>query len=224
MDFPYAERIAAASGVVVVLVDTLLARAGDIWRLMARSEQHAVVTLGIVRTRRAPGEGMLAFLWRSATAALQRHLYPQGPIGAFAVNKSLTTESGFREKIRHFGFLRSLYPTRPDILFADGYGVARTQAPVLLATGAATAEALRAWKNQKASPWWFSGKFFLFHVAQLAAYYGALVALLAPAASLVVFGFAVLITPGFFLRNLPWRRPHHALAQMAARVLLYFTG
>lgn len=184
------------------------------------------------RARKNPAENLWGYLARSARLALKRYLYPLGSLQgrAFAVNKRLLgemqriTPGSFSEKKTYADFLRALHVPQAKIIIADSFAVAGNSANSLLATGAATVEAMRAWNRDKIFPHWFSGRFLLFHVAQLAVYYGALVALLSPKASLVVFLFATLITPQFFFAHLPWRTPLRLPAILGARFLLYFAG
>lgn len=230
---PFAERIAAApSDKILVFADSLILAAADIWRLMGHAERHAVVVLDTPRAQKLPGEPVWIFLWRKARLTLKNYLYPMGAVGnhAFAINKRLlNAEQGialrsFHEKKKYADYLRAIYPEKPEIISGVSFATNASEATPLLGTGAATVEAIRRWKEDRKFPYWFSGRFFIFHVAQLATYYGALVAFISPKASLIVFLFAALITPAYFFARLPWRRPHHALAQIGARFLLYFAG
>lgn len=232
-NFPLAERIAAVSSeTVLVFSDSLLLKAADVWHLMGLSERNAVVVLDSFQARRRPGELLWIFFWRKARLTLKNYLYPLGTMGnhAFALNKKLlSAEQGialqsFQERKKYADFLRAIYPAKPEIMTGVSFATNAAEATTLLGTGAATVEAIRRWNAEKKFPYWFSGRFLIFHVAQLAAYYGALVAFISPKASLIVFLFAALITPAYFFARLPWRRPHHALAQLGARFLLYFLG
>lgn len=232
-NFPLAERIAAAaSETVLVFSDSLLLKAGDVWRLMGLAERNAFVVLDSFHAQRRPEEPIWIYLWRKARLTLKNYLYPLGAMGnhAFALNKGLlSAEQGialesFHERKKYADFLRAIYPAKPEIIAGVSFATRAAEATPLLGTGAATVEAIRRWKEEKKFPYWFSGRFLIFHVAQLAAYYGALVAFVSPKASLVVFLFAALITPAYFFPGIPWRRPHHALAQLVSRFLLYFAG
>jgi hypothetical protein len=232
--FPFAERIAAATtDTVVVFDDSLLLAAADVWRLMGLAERNSIVQLDTTRTHRRPGESTVNFLWRAARMALKNYLYPQGAVTghAFAIHKKLLNDtqkirlSSFHEKKNYSDYLQAIVPQKAEIIRGDSFAVNQGTPQPLLGTGAATVSALRTWNAEKKFPDWFSGRFLLFHVAQLAAYYGALVFYISPKASLIVFLFAAAITPQFLFKALPlWRRPHHALAQTGMRFLLYFVG
>ncbi len=233
-NFPFAERIAAAtSDTVVVLDDSLLIAAPDVWHLMGLSERHAVVQLDATRAQKRPGESVFAFLWRNARLALKNYLYPQGAQNghAFALHKRRLSKAqnirlnSFFEKKNYADYLQAVTASKPEIIRGESFAVNTAGAVPLLGTGAATVSAFRIWNADKNFPGWFSGRFLLFHVAQLAVYYGALVFYISPKASLIVFLFAAAITPHFLFKALPfWRRPHHALAQIGMRFLLYFVG
>lgn len=228
-DFPFAERIAAAAtDTVLTLGDSLLLNATDVWRLMGLADRNPVVVLDARHAFKRPGESLIAFLWRSARFALRNYLYPRGSVNghAFAIHKGLMGKSqqGFREKKSYYDYLQAVSPGEPQIIRGESFEVMQAERMPLLSTGATTVAAVKSWNTEKKFPYWFSGSFLLFHVAQLAVYYGALVCFISPKASLIVFLFAALITPKYFFTHLPWRRPHHALAQLTARFLLYFVG
>ncbi|MBN8222534.1 MAG: hypothetical protein J0L53_16575 [Spirochaetes bacterium] len=228
-DFPFAERIAAAATATVAVFDAaLLIAAADVWRLLGLAERNAVVVVDSFRARRNPAEALFSYLMRSARLALKKFLYPQGSLQgrAFAVNKPLLAAAAgsFREKKTYADFLQSLHVPDANIIIGESFAVAGNSTNALLGTGGATVNALRAWHRDKIFPRWFSGRFLLFHVAQLAVYYGALVAFISPRASLIVFLFAALITPQFFFTNLPWRNLQRVPAILGARFLLYFAG
>jgi len=232
-DFPVAERMSQqATDRLLIFDDTLLISAADVWLLMGLSLAHAVTVLNANRSVTNEAESLPAACFREARLALAGYLYPNGNFNrhAFAINKTLlsaerTLQRGsLGEKLTYQELLRSLGNLKPHGLNAHSVAVRQAEEYPLLNAGVRTVEAFTHWKKRKAFPWWFSARAPLFHVAQLAAYYGALVSFISPMSGLIVFLFAILITPQYFFARLKWRQWQLLPLRFCSRFALYFIG
>ncbi len=232
-DFPVAERMAQQStDRLLILDDTLLISAADVWLLMGLSNANAVSALRLKRSVTGEGEKPLSMCFREARLCLVNYLYPQGDFNrhAFAINRKLlhvrraAIPGSLGEKMNYRALLRSLSDLMPGTQTAHSVAVRHGEEYPLLHAGARTLEAFMHWKRHKIFPWWFSARAPLFHVAQLAVYYGALVSFISPASGLIVFLFAVLTTPQYFFTRLKWRQWRVLPLRLATRFALYFVG
>lgn len=231
-DFPIAERMAGQStDRLLVFDDTLLLSSADVWLLMGLANANAITVLNAVRAVCGEGENLFGLSFRDARLALANYLYPQGDFNrhAFAINRPLLLSSraaagSLSEKLTYRDLLRSLTNLPPNRQTAHSVAVRQGEDYPLLQSGFRTVEAFMHWKKQRQFPWWFSARAPLFHVAQLAAYYGALVSFLSPKSGLIVFLFAILITPQFFFARLKWRQWHRLPLRFCSRFALYFVG
>jgi hypothetical protein len=232
-DFPVAERMAQQmTDRLLIFDDTLLISAADVWLLMGLSATNAVSALRLSRSVTGEGETPLSMCFREARLCLVNYLYPQGDFNrhAFAINKNLllaqrpVQPGGLGEKLTYHALLRSLSAFQPKGQAAHSVAVRHGEEYPLLNAGARTVEAFSHWKQHKIFPWWFSARAPLFHVAQLAAYYGALVSFISPASGLIVFLFALLITPQYFFARLQWRQWKTLPLRLLTRFALYFAG
>ena len=228
-DFPVAERMSQqATDRLLIFDDTLLISAADVWLLMGLSTTNAVSALRLKRSVTGEGETALGMCFREARLCLVNYLYPQGDSNhhAFAINKNLllTQPGSLGEKLTYHALLRSLSAFQPKAQAAHSVAVRHGEEYPLLNAGARTVEAFLHWKQHKIFPWWFSPRAPLFHVAQLAAYYGALLSFISPSSSLIVFLFAVAITPQYFFTQLKWRQWKMLPLRLVTRFALYFAG
>lgn len=232
-DFPVAERMSQqATDRLLVFDDTLLISAADVWLLMGLSSAHAVTVLNAKRSVTNEREGLPGATFREARLALTGYLYPGGSFNrhAFALNKPLLLSKrplqrgSLGEKLTYHELLRSLANLKPHSQVAHSVAVRQAEEYPLLNAGVRTVEAFTSWKKDKVFPWWFSPRAPLFHVAQLAVYYGALVSLISPKSALIVFLFAIVITPQYFFTRLKWRQWKLLPLRLLTRFALYFVG
>ena len=232
-DFPVAERMSQqATDRLLVFDDTLLISAADVWQLMGLSSAHAVIVLNAKRSVTNERESLPGATFREARLALAGYLYPGGYFNrhAFALNKPLLLSKralqrgSLGEKLTYQELLRSLAGLKPHSQVAHSVAVRQAEEYPLLNAGVRTVEAFTRWKKDKVFPWWFSARAPLFHVAQLAAYYGALVSLISPKSGLIVFLFAIAITPQYFFSRLKWQQWKVLPLRLLTRFALYFVG
>lgn len=228
-DFPVAERMAQqTTDRLLVFDDALLISAADVWLLMGLAATHAVTVLRTERSVTNEGENLPGACFRGARLALVNYLYPAGDFNrhAFAINRTLLSPQpgSMHEKITYHALLRSLSRFRPHHQNARSVAVRQAEEYPLLHAGFRTVEAFTHWKRHKEFPWWFSARAPLFHVAQLAAYYGALVSFISPGSGLIVFLFAILITPQYFFAQIKWRQWKLLPLRLLTRFALYFSG
>lgn len=227
--FPVAERISSsASAAVIVLDDHLLLSAADVWLLIGQARSRALTSLNVSRAARERDERRSAFFLREARLRLWRYLMPQGDFSAhaFALNKSLlpVRSGSLSEKAAFSELLKEKTTNAPLIVRGSSVAVKPVAGAALLAAGLKSADAFLEWKRTKKFPWWFSARLPLFHVAQFAAYYAALVLLISPVSALCVFAFAIAITPQFFFSRARWLKYTQLPARFCARAVMYFIG
>lgn len=216
-DFPVAERLRnATTDCVLVLHGDLLYAAQDIWRLLGLASRKPLSSLTIARS------------FVDERPSLTAYLEPEGKFEgrAFAINQKLFPQSlrSFEQKIDYWQLLRSFAKISSHTVLAKSIEITRSFPTRWLESLAVTIAALRRWKAEKQLPREFSTRRLLFHVAQIATYLAAMVALLSPVRGLVLFAFAIAITPQFFLKNLKWRRLTVMMKQLTGRLSLYLVG
>ncbi|MBV6494175.1 MAG: hypothetical protein LDLANPLL_02201 [Turneriella sp.] len=225
---PLAERIQRVDAEYVLVFDGLMYLcASDIWLLMGLVKAHNTVALTPARFGPLPNENFFIRSVRQAYFALYTYLgRPTPSLGvAFALDK-LTQEkqSNFIQKVEYADFVRAIYKNTPQQIRGQSRTTAHETRRSYLQCALLTVEAFKVWNRNKIFPYWFSYRFLLFLVAQLAVYIGVLTLYIAPFSSLPLFLFAILITPQFFFSHLSWRFPHRALVQVLTRLLLYLVG
>lgn len=230
---PVAERTARSDAIsVLVLSDSLLLSAGDIWQLLGHSVRESLVVLTTNRILKDQQESFLLFFLRDAFMRLNLWLYPQGYFigenlavtpALFREQRGISGES-FHETVALAGLTGDLAAFPPLTLPGRSYAVGGRGKIRLLKTAGETAMALVTWRRNKKFPWWFSSRHLLFHVAQVSAYLGALVAMVSLPAGMVLLGFALVITPQFSLTGYGLRRPWLWPARLASRLAVYFLG
>ncbi|HRP70066.1 MAG TPA: hypothetical protein PLY93_11085 [Turneriella sp.] len=226
--FPLAERINQTHADYVLVFDnSTYLSAADIWLLMGLVKMQSVVVVNPTRFAARKNENFWVRQLRHARFAL--HTYLKRPTPAmgifFAVDKTkMRQTTNFLQKITYADFIRATYKNAPQQIQGQSRSAAKGTQHDFLETVASTVEALQIWKRDKSFPYWFSHRFLLFIVAQLAVYIGVLAFYIAPLYSLPFFLFAIFITPQFFFAHFSWRSPCHALVQGCTRLLLYLIG
>jgi len=224
--WPLAERITKYAGKIIVIFDaTLLIAARDVWHLIGYAQQHARVLLQPRLPARSPFETGLAFALREARLHLQRTIWGRvSDASAMSLVTPAIEQRGVRAQISYAELLQS--GAEADVFAFDGSSraVSARTSPRYLETCARTISAFRHWQSRKAFAASYSQLTPVFHVAQIAVYLAALLALVSPASGAIVLGFAPAVTPGYFFGNLNIRQPLQLLRRLAARLLLYFIG
>jgi hypothetical protein len=232
LDFPIAEKIVqATSPIVIVLNDNLLLAAGDIWQLLGRSRDEAMTTCTVRRSAKNRSESVISFLLREASLHFSEYSFGKYKTCAdmMAINKPLAgiafniKSESFAAKKTYVDLLSEIPLSMPAAFSARSRYVESANRRAFMGTWLSCIAAFRFWHRVKRLPDWFSERLLLFLVAQIAVYYAVLVALVSWRASLIVFAFAFLITPGILFRGmnwLSWRMP----GRLAARMALYLTG
>jgi hypothetical protein len=230
---PVAERITTSAGkAVLVLNDSVWLAATDIWHLLGHSPRQSLVVLKACRILKNPGESFPHYFLREAFMRLKAYLFPQGYFipenhavnpGLFCEERKISRKS-FHEKMAFAGLSEDLAAQRPFVLPGRSYALRGVRDTRLMKTAAETVIAIKSWRDSKKFPWWFSPRHFLFHVAQISAYLGALAALVSIPAGLILLAFAILITPRFFFAGLSLRRPWLWPVCAVSRVVVYFFG
>lgn len=230
---PVAERITNSAGIsILVLNDSILLSAADVWQLLGHSTRESLVALTTRRTLKNQQEFFLHLFLRDACLRLRNWLYPQGYFVPenFAVNPSLfgvqrgISLKSFHEKMAFAAFTDDLGARPPLVLSGRSFAVRDSHKIKLLQAALETALAITVWKKTRKFPWWFSSRHFLFHVAQTSAYLAALAAMVSVSAGLILVAFAIIITPQFSLTGYRLRRPWLWPVQLASRVAVYFFG
>lgn len=230
---PVAGRITeSAATSILVLNDSILLAAADVWELLGHSARESLVVLTTRRIRRSQREFFLHLFMRDAFLRLRAWLYPQGYFVPenFAVNPALfcaqrgISRDSFHEKIAMAGLTEDLGAQPPRVLTGRSFAVRGAHRTRLLQAAMETALAITVWNKTRKFPWWFSSRHLLFHVAQLSAYLGALAVMVSVSAGLILVAFAVIITPRFSLTGYRLRRPWLWPVQLASRVVAYFLG
>lgn len=230
---PVAERIAAAAAKsVLVLNNSALLAAGDIWHLLGHSTRQSLVILNAGRVLKNSGESLPHFFLREAFTRRKSYLYPQGYFipenhainpGLFCEERKISRQS-FHEKLAFAGLSEDLAAQRPFVLPGRSYALRGVGDTRLMNTAAETVRAIKSWQETKKFPWWFSPRHFLFHVAQISAYLGALAALVSIPGGLILIAFAILITPRFFFAGLSLSQPWLWPLRLVPRLVVYFFG
>lgn len=225
-EWPIAERIAKLQGACVLIFDgTLLLSASDVWYMIGYAQQHERVLLQARRAVRGTRETCLHFAMREANLHLQHRVWERttdATAVAFKVAerdpRSIRVLTDYAEQLRaiaHADFFT---------FYGNSRAIGSHSAQPLLASVIRTMHAVKAWRNDGRFPSSYSQKTLLFHVAQLAAYSGAIFAFVSLPAGLIVLGFAVCITPRFFLTGISLLRPVDLVRRVFARFALYYVG
>jgi len=232
-DYPLAERIANTDAAAVVFFDTsLLLHHDDVWFLLGRRMRSPFSALAPRRALRRPGERSWSFYLREARCSLTHYLYPQSIFAAraFAIQKPLLLShfvikaGSFHERVAWLDIVKAQDRVAPSVHRARSADTSAPERLMLLETLHHTVTALATWRASKKFPYWFNGRSFLFHIAQLAIYFGALVAMVSFHHGLLLMGFAAILVPRYTFANMHWRRVLKIPAQFGARLLLLFFG
>ncbi len=225
-EWPLAERIARLGNATVLVFDgSLLLSASDVWHLLGYARQHERVLLQARRAVHAPHESCPAFALREARLHLQHRVWERT---TDATAMALRVNGQNQRSVRALASYTELLRATAHGDFFAFYGNSRaigTRTPYRwLASLGRTTRAVQIWRNEGRFARSYSEKTLLFHIAQIAAYTAAIFAFVAPTAAAIIMGFAICITPTFFLGNINPLRPGETIRRLLARFALYFIG